>query len=168
MVQEFNFTKGDPEVQAVRQARAEEKRQRIVIDKLLDDEELPEMRWPFLEARAKVQPTPPPASPPVDTITDTRANRLRRRATQRAQSAGQYELAAERDEMEKGRREEDLRRRAKAHVALERKKARHKLNAAMLAPPTFGGKLPAGDGTAEVRICQHSPCFSYCAAVKTT
>lgn len=37
-------------------AALERRRQRIVLDRLLDDEELPELRWPFMSSRAKVCP----------------------------------------------------------------------------------------------------------------
>eukprot|EP00967_Tisochrysis_lutea_P029459 scaffold34463_cov20-Tisochrysis_lutea.AAC.1 len=38
-----------------------ERRQRIILDMALDEELLPEQRWPHKSARGRVRPTPPPA-----------------------------------------------------------------------------------------------------------
>lgn len=54
-IQDFSFNKGTPIQQAERAARAEEKKQRILLDKLLDEEELAEQRWPFKSVRGKVR-----------------------------------------------------------------------------------------------------------------
>lgn len=40
--------------------QALERRQRIILDMALDDELLPEQRWPHKSARGRVRPTPPP------------------------------------------------------------------------------------------------------------
>lgn len=41
--------------------QALERRQRIILDKALDDELLPEQRWPHKSARGRVRPAPPPS-----------------------------------------------------------------------------------------------------------
>lgn len=53
-MQDFSFNQATPIQQAQRAARKEEKRQRILLDQLLDQEELVEQRWPFKSVRGKV------------------------------------------------------------------------------------------------------------------
>lgn len=40
---------------AEREAREAERHQKVVLDKMLDEEELTELRWPFRGCRGKVQ-----------------------------------------------------------------------------------------------------------------
>jgi hypothetical protein len=53
-MQEFAFNSGTPKEKAEREARAAERHQKVVLDKILDEEELTEMRWPFKSCRGKV------------------------------------------------------------------------------------------------------------------
>jgi hypothetical protein len=54
-LQEYPLNKQKTAEQAAEEVAVRERRsQRIVLDRLLDDEELPEQRWPFMSSRAKV------------------------------------------------------------------------------------------------------------------
>ena len=54
MVQDFSFNSGTPKQIAEREAREAERHQKVVLDKMLDEEELTELRWPFKSCRGKV------------------------------------------------------------------------------------------------------------------
>ena len=51
-MQEFSFTKPPTAEQAGAEAA---RSQRVAVDAMLDDEELPEQRWPFKSPRGKVR-----------------------------------------------------------------------------------------------------------------
>ena len=104
-MQEFKINGSTPEEQAAREAKAAERRSRIVMDMMEDDEALPEQRWPFRSSRAAVRPTPPP--PPADLagvefgdgrfmVKDTLAAKLKREAVVKARESGQFESKEER------------------------------------------------------------------------
>lgn len=98
--QEFLLNGSTPEQQAQRAAKAEERRQHILQDIARDQEQLPELRWPYKSTRAAVKPTPPPAAAELEgaqfAVGDTLAARLRAEVVRKAMRTGQYDTSEER------------------------------------------------------------------------
>lgn len=99
---EFRLNGSTPQEMASRDAKATERRQRIILDMQLDSELLPESRWPYRMPRGRVRPeVPPPASLPggqPDVFAgDTRASMLRKAHTRQARRRGEYDLRTERE-----------------------------------------------------------------------
>ena len=57
-MQDFRFNGGTAKQKAEREAREAERNQKIVLDQMLDEEELTELRWPFKSCRGKVLASP--------------------------------------------------------------------------------------------------------------
>lgn len=74
-----------------------EKQRRKKAAEALEDELLPEQRWPFLSSRRKVLPKPPPdCSDPCIHVSDTRANQLRAKFVRKNKKKGKYASGEER------------------------------------------------------------------------
>ncbi|KAG2452703.1 hypothetical protein HYH02_002935 [Chlamydomonas schloesseri] len=97
--QEFRLNGADPAEQAARDHKAEERRQRIILDMQVDAELLPEMRWPYKSPRGKVRPTPMPAYlvERMGRSPGNHAATARKSATVTAAKGGAYSLREEKE-----------------------------------------------------------------------
>ncbi|GLC54736.1 hypothetical protein PLESTB_000900700 [Pleodorina starrii] len=146
--QEFTLNGSTLEEQAARARKAQERRQRIILDMQLDSELLPETRWPHKSPRGKVRRTPPPpylvewmSQPPA-----TRAASAKRTSTAVAAAGGAYQTRAEREEVER-RASEKLRKEAlrRADRLLKAAQARRQQEAAAAAGAGGGGGGGGGE-----------------------
>ncbi|PNW74520.1 hypothetical protein CHLRE_12g492850v5 [Chlamydomonas reinhardtii] len=97
--QEFRLNGADLSEQAARDRKAEERRQRIILDMQVDAELLPEMRWPYKSPRGKVRPTPMPAYlvERMGRSPGNHAATARKSATKAAAQGGAYTLREEKE-----------------------------------------------------------------------
>ncbi|KAG1668901.1 hypothetical protein FOA52_016070 [Chlamydomonas sp. UWO 241] len=112
---EFRLNGSTPHEMAAREAKAIERRQRIILDMQLDSELLPESRWPYRMPRGRVRPEVPPLASlpggqPDVFAGDTRASMLRKAHTRQARRRGEFDL---RDVREK---KADAAEKKKAHA----------------------------------------------------
>ena len=92
---------------------------KIENDRTLDENTLPEARWPFASLRAKVTSTPPPefvnsVDPDFLKKNENLATKLRRQAVVKAKAKGHYATKEEREALLDQERERENRRRAAA------------------------------------------------------
>lgn len=126
---------------AAREAKIEERRRRIILDMKMDEELLPEGRWPYKSPRAKVRPTPPPAFDvdPDIKVHVTKSHTERVRATLRAKQQGAFDTKEEREK----KMEEERRRQAQKRAAIWTKLQQGMLQSKL---PLGGGGASAGGG----------------------
>jgi hypothetical protein len=97
--EEFRLGGKTREEAEARERKAEERRRRLEEAMLEEEKTLKELRWPFMSTREKVTPTQPPASwgAPGVSVGETRAQRLRKEATEEARKSGRYKPREERE-----------------------------------------------------------------------
>eukprot|EP00798_Chlamydomonas_sp_ICE-L_P014787 gene14787-20837_t len=145
---DFKLNDGTPADQSL------ERRQRIILDKQLDSELLPEMQWPYTTPRGRVRPVPPPAT--VDNLPDykiaeTRANMLRIAYNKGMMKRGQYDMKDERDRkaLDKARKEAMVR--AQTWMTIQQDIQRKKSGVSEVDISGLGGEH-GGGGTADAMM----------------
>ena len=123
--QEFHLGGKSKEEAERRKLKNEMKRQMILVDIELDNEELKETRWPYASTRGKVQKVAPPNFNEESSIMfkTTKAAKLRAENFQRLKRSGQYDSREQKEEKEERQRRKDAERRAAEWVRIQREKA---------------------------------------------
>ena len=106
-----------------RQRKSELKKQMILLDMELDQQDLPETRWPYKGQRSPNKPTPPPAMKGHVEYKTTTATRLRAENVKAAKAAGQFDSREQKEARAEKQRRRDASRRMAEWLKMQRKRA---------------------------------------------
>ena len=106
-----------------RQRKSELKKQMILLDMELDQQDLPETRWPYKGQRSPNKPTPPPTMQGHVEYKTTTATRLRAENVKAAKAAGQFDSREQKEARAEKQRRRDASRRMAEWLKMQRKRA---------------------------------------------